>query len=239
MGSPGRAPAHERGYDATWTRVRDRFVKANPLCIDCLLEGRTEPAKEVDHVIGHQMDDELRLGDWNLQSLCSAHHRAKTYREPDEELAKVYTAGVEVPDSVHVLAGPLASRLKRRAKSMAGLSGTVVALPRACARGWASAAGRLRASFELARRDGARVVIITDDPHAARRKFWSEYCGLQVFTSPEDGLRPEEVAAKLSQGPADYASALYWVRRYRFEEKGEMPEPSDNPEPWTDVNPHW
>lgn len=55
------------------------FLGANPLCVACTKEGRTEPATEVDHITP------LANGGpdvWaNLQGLCKEHHRVKTQCE--------------------------------------------------------------------------------------------------------------------------------------------------------------
>ena len=65
----------QRGYDAQWTRVRDAYIRAHPLCEDCLKEGRTEVATLVHHKIdvakgGEHTED-------NLVSLCMIHHAKK------------------------------------------------------------------------------------------------------------------------------------------------------------------
>ncbi len=76
-----RPTATERGYDATWRRLRAKHLKENPLCVMCLAMGREEKATEVDHIIPHKGDDALRLEAGNLQSLCPWHHKSKTARE--------------------------------------------------------------------------------------------------------------------------------------------------------------
>ena len=84
--SGGRCAAHQRaarpdnrpspaarGYDGTWRRVRERFLRRYP---DCMMCGA--PATEVDHITP------LRAGGThdaeNLQSLCHACHSRKTAR---------------------------------------------------------------------------------------------------------------------------------------------------------------
>jgi 5-methylcytosine-specific restriction enzyme A len=60
-----------RDYDGSWTRIRNVWIKANPLCAHCGAK-----AQEVDHIIP------IRLGggnDGNLQSLCKPCHLAKTH----------------------------------------------------------------------------------------------------------------------------------------------------------------
>lgn len=58
---------------------RERWLRMHPLCVMCEREGRTTAADEVDHIVA------LRDGgiehESNLQSLCLAHHSAKSARE--------------------------------------------------------------------------------------------------------------------------------------------------------------
>lgn len=58
---------------------RARWLKANPLCVECKREGRTTVATVPDHKVplwkGGPDTPE------NLQSLCRAHHDAKTAAE--------------------------------------------------------------------------------------------------------------------------------------------------------------
>lgn len=60
-------------------RIRAAFLQANPTCAHCEREGKITLAQEVDHIKplaqgGTDTDD-------NKQSLCIAHHRAKTSAE--------------------------------------------------------------------------------------------------------------------------------------------------------------
>jgi len=74
-----RPSAARRGYDATWRKIRAAHLRRNPLCVECLREGRSVAATDVDHVValarGGTHDGK------NLQSLCHAHHSSKTARE--------------------------------------------------------------------------------------------------------------------------------------------------------------
>ena len=76
-----RGSAAERGYDHDWTQVRTQKIRRDPLCEDCLLEGQTTPADEVDHVVPIKKDPSLRLVMSNLRSLCKSHHQRKTRRD--------------------------------------------------------------------------------------------------------------------------------------------------------------
>jgi len=71
-----RDPVINRRYGSTWRRIRARYVKAHPLCEDCLSAGRYTPAKEVHHVLplseGGTHDED------NLRALCHGCHSAIT-----------------------------------------------------------------------------------------------------------------------------------------------------------------
>lgn len=70
--APRPSPA-SRGYDATWRRIRQAHLRAEPQCREC-----GQPAVLVDHITP------LRHGGTNdpanLQSLCGPCHNRKTAR---------------------------------------------------------------------------------------------------------------------------------------------------------------
>lgn len=62
--------------------ARHAWRMDNPLCVECLAQGRVNAEVEVDHIVPlwkGGADDAT-----NLQSLCHDHHAAKTAREADE-----------------------------------------------------------------------------------------------------------------------------------------------------------
>ena len=67
-------------HTTRWRKLRKYFITKNPLCVICLSEGRTTPAKVVDHVIPLRLNYELRLDSNNLQALCSKCHNNKSAR---------------------------------------------------------------------------------------------------------------------------------------------------------------
>lgn len=75
-----RGSSSERGYGATWQKMRIRVMQRDSgLCQSCLAAGRVIVATEVDHIIpkfegGTDADD-------NLQAICVACHKAKTAAE--------------------------------------------------------------------------------------------------------------------------------------------------------------
>ena len=51
-----RASASVRGYNGRWEKARTRFLKAHPLCVRCMEQGRLTRATVVDHIIPHRGD---------------------------------------------------------------------------------------------------------------------------------------------------------------------------------------
>jgi 5-methylcytosine-specific restriction enzyme A len=77
-----RKPAHKRGYDKRWKRLRDDYIADYPLCEHCERKGLTTIAREVDHIIEFEgLDDQKRLDRDNLQSLCRSCHAKKTAKD--------------------------------------------------------------------------------------------------------------------------------------------------------------
>jgi 5-methylcytosine-specific restriction protein A len=76
-----RNPEHRKRYRRAWKRIRDRYIKAHPLCEECFKNNRLNPAEEVHHIIplakGGTHDDD------NLMSLCKACHSRITAKSGD------------------------------------------------------------------------------------------------------------------------------------------------------------
>ncbi len=65
-----RGTAAQRGYDATWRKVRAHKLALYPLCQLCETQGRLKPA-----VLVHHIDrDPRNNAPGNLQSLCVQCH---------------------------------------------------------------------------------------------------------------------------------------------------------------------
>jgi 5-methylcytosine-specific restriction enzyme A len=62
--------------DARWRARRKLQLQKQPLCEDCLAEGKTTPATIVDHVEPHQ-GNLTKFLTGPLRSLCKRHHDAK------------------------------------------------------------------------------------------------------------------------------------------------------------------
>lgn len=71
-----------------WVKSRAHHAAKNPLCADCLLEGRVVPMKIVDHV-----EEVKDGGDFfnpkNFRSLCTEHHNRKTADEKKKRGCRV------------------------------------------------------------------------------------------------------------------------------------------------------
>jgi len=91
-----RGTAHERGYTSAWTKARAHYLRAHPLCVEALKEGRVVAAEVVDHIIPPRLKEAMDSGDpiliakakalfWdsenNWQSLSKTAHDRKTATE--------------------------------------------------------------------------------------------------------------------------------------------------------------
>jgi 5-methylcytosine-specific restriction endonuclease McrA len=63
-----------------WVNLRNQFIRHNPLCAHCELQGLNTPAYMVDHI--KEIEDGGAVYDVdNLQSLCNPCHNTKTGKE--------------------------------------------------------------------------------------------------------------------------------------------------------------
>lgn len=76
-----RGTTAERGYGARWQRAARRYLRQNPLCVQCQTRGRVKQSAEVDHKTPHENDQELFWDEDNWQALCKPCHTRKTRRE--------------------------------------------------------------------------------------------------------------------------------------------------------------
>jgi len=76
-----RLSSTKRGYDNRWRKARLGFLRAHPLCEECLKEGIIVEATVVDHIIPHEGVPSLFWDESNWQSLCKMHHDIKTATE--------------------------------------------------------------------------------------------------------------------------------------------------------------
>ena len=80
FGDDRRGTATERGYGASWAKLRVRIMRRDAgLCQPCLHAGRVTAAKQVDHII--PKTEGGTDAENNLQAICTACHKAKTGRE--------------------------------------------------------------------------------------------------------------------------------------------------------------
>ena len=78
-----RPERHKFYHTARWRRVREAYIKKNPLCVMCLTEGKVTQGVIVDHIVEIQDGGDLTSPD-NLQTLCRYHHNLKTSQEKKE-----------------------------------------------------------------------------------------------------------------------------------------------------------
>lgn len=57
-----------------WVRRRSHQLAIQPLCEQCLAEGKIEPARVADHIEPHRGDVNKFMGP--LRSLCFRHHNS-------------------------------------------------------------------------------------------------------------------------------------------------------------------
>lgn len=69
-----RGSASKRGYGYRWQAIRAAQLEREPDCVVC-----GEPATDVDHITPREMGGSDEPS--NLQSMCHAHHSAKTARQ--------------------------------------------------------------------------------------------------------------------------------------------------------------
>jgi 5-methylcytosine-specific restriction endonuclease McrA len=82
-----RLTTTQRGYGASWRKLRDYILSKEPCCRPCKQAGRTTLAAAVDHIIPKAdggADDES-----NLQPICAECHRMKTAREDSRPAALI------------------------------------------------------------------------------------------------------------------------------------------------------
>ena len=76
-----RDPASHKRYGRSWKRIRDRYIKAHPLCEECDRNGRIKAAEEVHHI------QPLSKGGGNessnLMALCKSCHSRITAESGD------------------------------------------------------------------------------------------------------------------------------------------------------------
>ena len=83
----GRSSTARRGmlqrmpYTRGWNEMANGYRQDNPLCEACLIQGRTIPATETDHVIPRHLAESRTMDETNIQALCHACHAHKTWRE--------------------------------------------------------------------------------------------------------------------------------------------------------------
>ena len=71
--------AARRGYGSAWQKASRQFLRdVQPLCQECMKQGRYTKATVVDHIIPHRGDEKLFWDQENWQGLCKRCHDQKT-----------------------------------------------------------------------------------------------------------------------------------------------------------------
>ena len=95
-------PAWHSWYNTErWRKARIRFLRHNPLCVECLKTNRINPATVVDHTEDHKGDYVLFWDESNWQSLCIKHHNSKTARENNQTRARQGVGGPKIFGALH------------------------------------------------------------------------------------------------------------------------------------------
>jgi 5-methylcytosine-specific restriction protein A len=76
-----RTHNYSKMYGSEWRKVRNTYLKANPLCVVCFAKCLIVPANVVDHIKPHKGDKNLFWDEDNYQPLCKPCHDAKTAKE--------------------------------------------------------------------------------------------------------------------------------------------------------------
>jgi 5-methylcytosine-specific restriction protein A len=74
-----RDPATKQRYGKVWRHIRDRYIKAHPLCEECKKQGIITVAKEVHHIL--PLSRGGTHAESNLMSLCKSCHSRITATE--------------------------------------------------------------------------------------------------------------------------------------------------------------
>jgi 5-methylcytosine-specific restriction protein A len=76
-----RDPAVRKRYGHRWRQIRARFVRDNPLCVECLKQDKLTPVEEVHHIVPLSKGGTHAKS--NLMALCKSCHSQVTAREGD------------------------------------------------------------------------------------------------------------------------------------------------------------
>ena len=66
---------------AAWRKYAREFKRENPLCEECMKDGKVAPTYALDHIIPHNGNKRLFWSPRNHQGLCITHHNIKSRSE--------------------------------------------------------------------------------------------------------------------------------------------------------------
>ena len=67
-----RDPQTKYRYNGRWKKIRDRYIRAHPLCEECMKYGRYTKATQVHHVL--PLSEGGTSDEKNLMSVCNECH---------------------------------------------------------------------------------------------------------------------------------------------------------------------
>ena len=76
-----RDPKSNKRYGRSWKRIRDRYIKAHPLCEECQKQGTLTSAEEVHHILPLSKGGGNERS--NLMALCKPCHSRITAESGD------------------------------------------------------------------------------------------------------------------------------------------------------------
>ena len=76
-----RNKSYQHLYSSRWRKASKSFIACNPLCAECLKQGRQTPATVTDHIVPHKGDTTTFWDVSNWQALCKRCHDTKTSKE--------------------------------------------------------------------------------------------------------------------------------------------------------------
>jgi 5-methylcytosine-specific restriction endonuclease McrA len=73
-----RGSSAERGYDSRWRKAAKSYLRQNPLCAYCALDGLVAAASLVDHLYPHRrFDGVFWRTEWWVSACTACHSGAK------------------------------------------------------------------------------------------------------------------------------------------------------------------
>lgn len=139
-----RESKQQRGYGGRWEDASKAYRRKHPLCVLCLIRGRTRGSACVDHIVPIACVEALQWEETNWAALCLPCHAWKTRIEPRRSWTpdprRIVACGVRgagkreyarsqgcpVFDAAHFDGGPVATAIAARRRWMAKHDGAAI-----------------------------------------------------------------------------------------------------------------